>query len=462
MKRLFTEYGQALALNPQAFGMVIMSEPIARENRSIDGCAVVDVHGPLMHHADPFCDSYDAIKARVAQALESHPRALVLDVDSPGGLVAGCFDTATEIRAMCDAAGVPLIAFASGQACSAAYALACVASKLYVSATAIVGSVGVIDALLDQTAQDAALGLRYSLITSGARKADTNPHSVTTDAAISTAQRHVDSLASQFFAHVAARRPMSTGEISSLEADVVVGPEAVALGLADEVATLSTVLALVGTGAEAAAASAQSNTGDTTMTEEEKARAALQAIVDDESSDEKAKARAKAALAAMSDEEPDGDEARSETETEPKPEEEEAKASARSKAIGALAQHGNSLEARVKQLEAEIDTDRKAALRASRPDVAPGVHDALGALPLADYRAALAKIEKPKRPNLAAAVTPSATRGDAQGQDGPRLSPSAKIDLDRRMGLASETVGVVQNGNRLTLGGVVASNGKVG
>ena len=88
-----------LALEPRAFGLVLAA-PYKPHSEERDGVAVIGVRGPLMHHDDDFCESYDQIKRRVSAALASTCRAVVLAIDSPGGLVSGCFDTAAELRAL--------------------------------------------------------------------------------------------------------------------------------------------------------------------------------------------------------------------------------------------------------------------------------------------------------------------------------------------------------------------------
>lgn len=470
--RLFTAYGQPLALNPRAFGMVLFEPPEAPTAKHLEGgIALVEVQGPLMHHPDPCADSYDAIKGRVVGAIAEGARKIVLSIDSPGGLVSGCFDTADEIRAACDASGVELYAYVDGQATSAAYALACVASKVYVPSTGIVGSIGVIDALVDATAQDAAFGLTYSIVASGARKADGNPHAATTDAAVAAAQARVDSLASLFFDHVAKRRGIATEKLAALQAGLVHGAEAVSAGLADGVASLDQVLALVRTGADAAAASAQTNPPQeaNTMDDNEKAyRASLQAVVDDENADAKAKARASAILAAM-DGEPDGDEPKKDEESKAAEGDDEKKhdepdGDEKAQAIAALAKTGNSLEARVSSLEAQLESERKSALRASRPDVAKSVHDALSVLPLAQYSSALGKIEKPKKAQPAATASVRPTLGEGQKSApiaGAGSSPMA-TEMAKAMGLApvNET-GVRREGNKVVFNPITRSNGGV-
>jgi ClpP class serine protease len=354
---------------------------------------------------------------------------VVLSIDSPGGLVSGCFDTADEIRAACDDRKATLVAYVDGQATSAAYALACVASRVYVPPTGIVGSIGVIDALVDATVQDRAMGLGFTIVASGARKADGNPHAPVTDAAVAAAQSRVDDLAGLFFAHVAARRGVSTEQLSSLQAGLVHGSQAVAAGLADAVATLDQVLALVRSGADVAAASAQTPTTTevTNMDEEqEKAyRASLQAVVDDEKSDEKARSRAKAILAAM-DGEPDGDEPQKEGKAEGDEPHKEPDGDEAAKAVSA------SATARAADTD-RLDRIERRQLLSTRPDLSEAQRTALASVPVSALEAALLAIPR-AAVKPAATATVAATRGEGQGPSRGVPAPTPHDELDRAFG----------------------------
>src|SRR5258706_3083262 len=233
-----------LALDPKAFGLIF---GLAEKPQVIvrGGIAEIAIRGPLMHHADAWgCfDSYDAIKARVLEALEGKPKAIVLSLDSPGGLVSGVFETAREIRAACAAAGVPLHAYVDGNALSAAYALACAAATITAPATGNAGSIGVVTELVDVTKADATLGIAFRYAFSGERKLDGNPHAGISDAVLASAQKQVDYLSSVFFAHVAAMRGMSESEVAGLQAGTFAGRRASAVGLVDAIATKDELLA---------------------------------------------------------------------------------------------------------------------------------------------------------------------------------------------------------------------------
>jgi len=438
-----------LALEPSAFGMLLcFSERPA--TKRIDEVAIVPVRGPLMQYADPFCDSYEAIVARVLEAISTTPRAIVLSISSPGGLVAGCFEAADLIAASCKAAGVPLWAFVDGQATSAAYALASVAERLVVPPTGIVGSIGVIAELTDASALDAAMGLRVSVIASGPRKLDGNPHAPTTEAAVLTMQAHVDELAERFFEHVDRGARVSADSVRALGAGLLIGAAAVAVGLADEVGSLETMIRPVSVATE----------GNFTMSKMlDEAVANLRKMA--ESDDPKEAAKAKRMLAAeLADDappanEPDGDEAPAKDEAKaeapppfpPKKDDDEAKATS-----ARLAAVESTLAA---QARAAVALER-ASLLAGRPDFSAEHLATLATAPIELVRAQCSSIPRGLVRNPAAAASATGTRGEGQGDgNASRLDPVAKAALDAAMGLSSSVPGVVNDGNRLVLGGLV-------
>lgn len=464
-----------LALDQRAFGMVIVPAPEPPKNEDHGGAQVVTIRGPLMHHADPLCDNYDAIRARVVEALSKGPKALVLRIDSPGGLVAGCFELANDIQRLAAVAKVPVLAYVEGQACSAAYALACAAERIVMPATAAVGSIGIVDAIVDATKADAAMGLRFTLVASGARKTDGNPHAETSVEAVKASKARVDTLAEVFFDFVAQARGVDEGKVRALEAGVVHGVDAEKLGLANAVGSFDQLLASVASASENRPAAAAGN--EEAMNEDEKARAALKAIIDDEKSDEKAKARAKRALAAMDESDAEDDEkakaARAQAEEDEKAKaakaakadadqkDEEARAAATAaKAEGEEDAKATALRAvrEIHTLRAERAAEKEALERkellATRPDFAPDVVAFLGKASIEQVRDAVKSFPRvptraPFANPFAAATTPAATRGEGQ-VDAPGSAPNHELDV--KMGLARASSAIVHDGNALKLG----------
>lgn len=234
----------ALALMPQAFGWMFF-EPFDEpevETRD-DGVAVVKIMGPIEHHESFWSDSYHAIRDRFDAALATAPKAVLLYINSPGGLVEGCFELVEHMRAESARTGIPLYAYGEGMLCSAAYAIASAASKIGASKSTMVGSIGVIDCLVDASGMDEAWGVKYRLVTSGARKADGNPHQPIDDGAVLATQQRVDDLAALFFGLVGDARPgLGADGARALEAGVYIGARALSMGLLDALADPSVLL----------------------------------------------------------------------------------------------------------------------------------------------------------------------------------------------------------------------------
>ena len=444
-----------LALDPRAFGgfFDVLERPAVDAREAV---AVVTIRGPLDHHARRYGwgDSYEAIIERVAQALETRPKAVVLSVDSPGGLVSGMLDTSRTLRAMARTAEIPLLAFVDGASASAAYALTCAADRVFVTPTSIVGSIGVIDALLDVTGANEARGVKISLVTSGERKGDGDPNTPTSEDALAAVQKRVDELASEFFALVAEHRGISADSVRDLEAATVLGAEAVRIGLADEIATFDEVLALASADGPTAGAKGSD------MDKEEEARKALKAIADDDDADDKARARARKALKAM-----DEEESKAEDDDEKKPESKKAKAEdekpgaedddekkPEAAALRALAEV-HKLRAQIAAKEEEAE---RRELLASRPDFAPELLASLGKARMETVRDMVKTLPRtsPRHPAAAASATPTRGAGQGEGQVSD-LPPKEAAAMAQAMGLTPMKIGVKREGPKLFLGAEV-------
>lgn len=458
----FTASG-LLAINPTALGIeFLLSGPADRKNRTIGDCAIVDIRGPLEHHAGGMFDSYDAIKDRVRDALASSARAVVLAFDSPGGLVSGVYEASQEIRAMASAAHKPLVAYVNGECSSAAYALACSATKIVVPLGGMLGSIGVIAMSVDATAADRAMGLRFEASSSGARKTDGNPHVAMTDESLSAIQQTVDAQAAVFFVLVGNRRGISPDAVRGFQAGLFVGQQAKEVGLADEIGTLDE---LVRAGAVTATpATAAMEISAMNMKEIRKCLGEKAAGNDDEAK------QARAALAAMDgDGDGDGDkkpaddekaESDVESDDDKKKKEDESKAEAddgsKGKAEaepGAAAATSNviSLASRVQTLEAERQSEKDATERkdllASRADLVPDVRAWLEKQPLAVVRDAVRSLPKgPLTVGAPAAAAQSDVRptvGLTQSQAQGSSVLNEKQLLDERMGIGRSATSAI-------------------
>ena len=210
------------------------------------GIAVIPIYGTLVRRTQGLeTQSGLTSYAGIAQSLEAalaNPSvaAILLDIDSPGGESSGVFDLADRIRAA--TAIKPVWAVANDMAFSAAYALGSAASRLIVSRTGGVGSIGVIAMHVDQSVKDQQDGIAYTAVFAGDRKNDLNLHAPISGEAHSFLQGEVNRIYDLFATTVAKHRGMGVNTIKSTQAALFFGADAVASGLADDVGTLDDAL----------------------------------------------------------------------------------------------------------------------------------------------------------------------------------------------------------------------------
>jgi len=440
----FAPHG-SLALNPSAFGLAFgLARPPENEDRN--GFVIIGIYGPLMNREDLFFDSYEGIRSRVAAAMAKTPRGVVLALDSPGGQVAGLFETVRSIRQMADRSKVPLYAFVENQATSAAYALACATQRIGITPAASVGSIGVIDSLIDATDAQKQMGLRIQLITSGNRKSDGGSGQPSYQA-INAAGERVSQVADLFFDLVSQARGVSVEDVRAMDAGILIGQRAVDARLADQVTTLDEFLAAIDSAAPRT---------ETVMADDDKkspmdeVRATLKKMAEGDSDEAK---RARKALAAL-DEEPHGDEGNAKKAEEPP-----AKNDAKAKDAPPPAKKdddGDDAKAIAKQALAHAEAAERNTLLATRHDFGPEERATLESAPLAVVRNAVKSWPKRALPKPAAAATATGTRGEGQGEEtAARLPPAEKRALDLAMGLIEQKPGIEEQGNRLVLGAMV-------
>lgn len=220
-------------------------EPAARRVYSVERrVARVPIDGTLVHKLGgvrPYSGmvGYDQLERIVADAAENREvGAILLDIDSAGGEVAGCFDFAAKLRTMgARGGGKPIIAFANEMACSAAYAIASACDAVMTTRTGMVGSIGVWTMHVDMTKGLSKNGIEPTMIRAGARKARGGPYEKADDETFAKLQAWVDETWDFFAELVAANRPISKKAVLSLEGDWFTGNDALGLGLVDAVDT---------------------------------------------------------------------------------------------------------------------------------------------------------------------------------------------------------------------------------
>jgi signal peptide peptidase SppA len=205
----------------------------------VDGIAIISVQGTLVQKLGTLrpwsgMTGYDGIRQSFITAInDPEVKGICLDIDSPGGEVAGCFDLADEIYA---ARGVkPIRAILSESAYSAAYAIASAADHISVPRTGGVGSIGVILMHVDWSQKLEKDGVKVTIVTFGDRKGETSPMIPLSDQARDGLQAEIDEIGALFVNTVARNRGISADTVRNTQAAVYLAAEGVSLGLADVV-----------------------------------------------------------------------------------------------------------------------------------------------------------------------------------------------------------------------------------
>ncbi|QLR43693.1 S49 family peptidase [Enterobacter sp. RHBSTW-00994] len=214
-----------------------------------NGIAVLPVSGTLVSKTrslQPYSGmtGYNGIIARLQQAM-SDPGVdgILLDMDTPGGMVSGAFDCADIIARMRDIK--PIWALANDMNCSAGQLIASSASRQLVTQTARTGSIGVMMAHSNYGAALKTNGVEVTLIYSGDHKVDGNPYEKLPKDVRADFQTRIDATRQMFAEKVSAYTGLSVQTVLDTEAAVFSGQESVDNGLADELVNNTDALSVM-------------------------------------------------------------------------------------------------------------------------------------------------------------------------------------------------------------------------
>ena len=129
----------------------------------------------------------------------------------------------------------PITAIVNFSAYSAAYFIASACSKVIVSQTSGVGSIGVIMEHMEASKWEENIGLKFTTIFRGDNKNNGSPHEPLSEQAQAMFQGMIDQMYEVFTSSVAEYRGMAQQAVIDTQAALYTGADAVAAGLADEV-----------------------------------------------------------------------------------------------------------------------------------------------------------------------------------------------------------------------------------
>jgi ClpP class serine protease len=206
-----------------------------------DNVAIVPITGPLFRYANCFTDisgatSIQSLATDLQTAVDDPSiKAVVLEIDSPGGQIAGISEFAAQIRAANSIK--PVTAYISDTGASAAYWLASAAGSIVVADTARIGSIGVV---MQASILDEEGTIKFISSQSPLKHADPG-----SDTGKLQYQKTVDALAEVFINAVAGYRGTTRENVIANYGygGMHIAADAVAAGMADKLGLLEAVIA---------------------------------------------------------------------------------------------------------------------------------------------------------------------------------------------------------------------------
>ena len=202
-----------------------------------DSVAVIDIDSTIQY--DGTACSPDGLKSLLDEAAQnSHIKAVVLRVNSGGGVATAGEEMATYVKEFRQETGKPVVVSSASSNASAAYEISSQASYIYVARTTSIGAIGTALQLVDYSDLLQMLGISVENITSASSKDSTYGTRKLTDEEREHYQNQVNQINETFIQNVANGRGMSEDSVRALATGLTfTGVEAVENGLADEVGT---------------------------------------------------------------------------------------------------------------------------------------------------------------------------------------------------------------------------------
>ncbi len=203
-----------------------------------DKIGIVEVTGLIT-------DSQDTIKELSDFRDNPHIKAVVVRIDSPGGIVGATQEVYAAVRKTGDK--MPVVASCGSIAASGGYYIALGARKIVANPGTITGSIGVIMKFANAEELLHKIGLKTSVVKSGDFKDTGSPTREMTQQERAMFQGVIDDVHAQFVRTVADNRKIPEEKVRELaDGRIFSGNQAMSLGLIDGFGNIEEAIALAG------------------------------------------------------------------------------------------------------------------------------------------------------------------------------------------------------------------------
>lgn len=200
----------------------------------INGIAHIPIGGPIGYKLGKFekgagaVDSQDIMDELDEAEDDDRVQGILLDIDSPGGMVTGTPECADRIL-RCNK---PVFAFTAGGMCSAAYWLGVSADRVFATRSSTVGCIGVYVPFIDSSKAMEQKGYKADVIASGKYKGLGYPGTSLSQDQRDFMQGRVDEIAAMFYTHIQSCMP--DVDISDMQGQFYTGETALGKGMIHE------------------------------------------------------------------------------------------------------------------------------------------------------------------------------------------------------------------------------------
>ncbi len=198
--------------------------------------AVIRLQGAIASSGRALNDR--GLAASIEKAFHSKPKAVALEISSPGGSPVQSSLIASRIRRLADERDIPVYAFVEDVAASGGYWLATAADEIYIDAGSIIGSIGVISSGFGLTGTLEKVGAERRVYTAGTSKSMLDPFQKEKPADVKRLKGLLDDIHILFKDHVAARRTGKLANQDLFTGEIWVGQKSIDVGLADQIGHL--------------------------------------------------------------------------------------------------------------------------------------------------------------------------------------------------------------------------------
>ncbi len=219
------------------------------------GVGVLPIRGTIAHRMGAMDESSGGISTErlsgmLAQLMaDESVGTILLDVDSPGGVVSGVSEFAAQVFEARGRGTKRIVANVNALCGSAAYWIASQAHEIVSIPSGKTGSIGIFTAHADISEKLAKEGVKITTISAGKHKVEGQPFQPMTDEFRAHVQAQVDDAYAQFIKDVARGRGVSPADVRGGfgQGRVLGARDAKAAGLIDRIATADeTISRLVG------------------------------------------------------------------------------------------------------------------------------------------------------------------------------------------------------------------------